>query len=165
MRASAPVCVPHITHHRRASTVEHSMSIAAGVYRGSLCTRVSAIEGYFSVAFPQLYDVLHWLRDDRPHTEASVAMRPVETADVVTLLVVELINYYCTILWTFMDIFIVAISMCLTLRFRQLNEHLERHRDRVGVKLLYGFCIVCVCVPYVTGDAATFLGLAARALQ
>lgn len=128
------------------------MSIAAGVYRGSLCENVSAIEGYFSVAFPQLYEALHWMHDSwRPppqqqeqqqsvqqkHSDDRFAIQT-ETADVFTLLVVEYVNYYCVFLWTFMDVFIVAISLCLTLRFRQLNEHIERHRGLVGTAAFFG---------------------------
>lgn len=119
------------------------MSIAAGVYRGSLCQNVSAIEGYFSVAFPQLYEALHWMHNSRrpqpqqqsyvqhQHSDDGLAPQTV-TADVITLLLVEYVNYYCVFLWSFMDVFIVAISLCLTLRFSQLNEHMERHRGLVN---------------------------------
>lgn len=114
--------------------VEHSMSIAAGVYRGSLCERVSAIEGYFSIAYPQLYERLHWMHNsDRTAMRTQHDHEPDNVSeDIVTLAVVELVNYYCTFLWSFMDVFIVAIALCLRERFWQLNEHLARHRGMVN---------------------------------
>lgn len=111
------------------------MSIAAGVYRGSQCENVSAIQGYFSVAYPQLYEILYWMHDSRrpplPQPSGDRYAPQIETEDILTLLVVEYVNYYCVFLWSFMDVFIVAISMCLTLRFSQLNQHMERYRGLV----------------------------------
>lgn len=101
------------------------MSVAAGVYRGTMCVNTTTVQGYFGVAFPQLYQQLDWMHD-------AVGQEPtVDTIDILTLIAVEYTNYYCMFLWTFMDIFIVAISLCLTQRLSQLNAHMERHRGLV----------------------------------
>lgn len=136
------------------------MSIAAGVYRGTLCANATAIAGYLGVAYPQLYEQLHWLQDavDRPPPSAAV---------VGTLLIVELVNYYCTFLWTFMDVFIVAISLCLRLGFGRLNEFLERHRGRVWAAegTLNCTTVQRFCADGGAGNAAAVLGGAATLLQ
>lgn len=93
------------------------MSIAAGVFRGVICTRSTSLEGYFKQAWPQLYTI----------TEYDGGLRG---------FLVELINYYCTFLWTFMDIFIIAISICLSTRLKQLNSHLEKFKGMVN------FCFI-----------------------
>ncbi|KAJ6635416.1 Gustatory receptor for sugar taste 64f, partial [Pseudolycoriella hygida] len=84
--------------------VEHSMSIAAGVYRGRLCTNTTNVEAYFRQAFPQIYLV----------TEYSGGWKE---------FLAELLNYYCVFLWSFMDIFIVGVSKCLSTRLNQFNEY------------------------------------------
>lgn len=89
------------------------MSIAAGVFRGVICTNQANLEGYFLQAWPQLYYVA-------PYDGGWKAI------------FMELINYYCNFLWSFMDIFIIAISICLSTRLRQLNSHLEKFKGMVS---------------------------------
>ncbi len=92
--------------------VEHSMSIAAGVYRGRLCPNITNVEAYFHQAFPQIYLV----------TEYSGGWKE---------FLAELLNYYCVFLWSFMDIFIVGISKCLSTRLNQFNEYLSKFKGMV----------------------------------
>lgn len=92
---------------------EHTMSIAAGVFRGVICTSQTNLEGYFRQAWPQLYFVVSYDGGWKAFF-------------------LELINYYCNFLWTFMDIFIIAISICLSTRFRQLNDHLDKFKGMVN---------------------------------
>lgn len=94
------------------STVEHSMSIASGVNRGRLCTNTTNVEAYFHQAFPQFYSV----------TEYSGGWKE---------FFAELLNYYCVFLWSFMDIFIVGISKCLSTRLNQFNEYLLKFKGMV----------------------------------
>lgn len=91
------------------------MSIAAGVYRGSLCVNRTAFQGYFFQAYPQVYDLLD------------------NSGGGFVEILVEFLNYYCTFLWTFMDIFIVATSMCLSTRMCQLNAFLLQYKGMVNV--------------------------------
>lgn len=102
------LCYTQHTH----STVEHSMSIASGVNRGRLCTNTTNVEAYFHQAFPQFYSV----------TEYSGGWKE---------FVAELLNYYCVFLWSFMDIFIVGISKCLSTRLNQFNEYLLKFKGMV----------------------------------
>lgn len=44
----------------------------------------------------------------------------------------EIINYYCVLQWVFMDILIIAISICLSTRLRQLNEHMKQYDGMVN---------------------------------
>lgn len=90
------------------------MSIAAGVYRGRLCTNTTNVEAYFHQAFPQLYLA----------TEYSGGWKE---------FLAELLNYYCVFLWSFMDIFIVGISKCLSTRLNQFNEYLLKFKGMVCI--------------------------------
>lgn len=92
------------------------MSIAGGVFRGVVCTNQTSLEGYFRQAWPQLFFV-----SDYDGGLKSFLM--------------ELINYYCNFLWSFMDIFIITISICLTTRFQQLNYHLKKFEGMVRMKI------------------------------
>lgn len=95
------------------------MSVAAGVFRGVICTSQTNLEGYFRQAWPQLYFVATYDGGWKAFF-------------------MELINYYCNFLWSFMDIFIIAISICLSTRFRQLNDHLEKFKGMVNG---WDFCL------------------------
>lgn len=88
------------------------MSIATGVYRGSLCNNKTAIEGYFNQAYPQIYYIMDY------------------TGGFLEF-IVELLNYYCAFLWSFMDLFIVTISVCLSTRVHQFNVNLRKFKGKV----------------------------------
>lgn len=90
-------------------SVEHTMSIVAGVYRGIYCTNNTSLETYFVQAWPQLYTIT-------PYDGGWMAF------------VIEIINYYCTFIWAYMDLLIIAVSVCLSTRLQQLNDYLERFR-------------------------------------
>lgn len=94
------------------------MSISAGVFRGVFCTQKTSLEGYFIQAWPQLYSVTKYDGGAKGF-------------------LVEIINFYCTFLWTFMDIFIIAISVCLSTRLQQLNQHLERYKGMAMCKVFW----------------------------
>lgn len=108
--------------------MEHSMSIAAGVYRGSMCQNKTAIQGYFYQAYPQIYNLVDF------------------SGGGFFEFLVEFLNCYCTFLWTFMDIFIVATSICLSTRLCQLNAFLIQYKGIVRKcnKIKYKrVCILC----------------------
>lgn len=92
--------------------VEHMLCISVGVQNGQLCLNGTYIEGYMIQAWPQIYSTVQYDHGLR----GSFA---------------ELLNYYCTFQWTFMDIFIISISICLSTRFNQLNEHLKQYKGMV----------------------------------
>lgn len=95
--------------------VEHSMSIAGGIYRGSLCLNSTDITGYFREAFPQINFI----------TGGSYPGN-------LILFLTEFLNFYCVMIWTFIDIFTVSISICLSTRFNQFNEFLIKYKGVVG---------------------------------
>lgn len=43
----------------------------------------------------------------------------------------EILNYYCVLQWVFMDILIIAITICLSTRLFQLNEHMKQFSEMV----------------------------------
>lgn len=119
IRLVAKVCSSHLM--KNFALVEHSMSIAAGVYRGSLCENRTALQGYFEQAFPQVDQLVNF------------------SGGGLVEFLVEFINYYCTFLWTFMDMFIVAISICLTTRLQQFNELLLQFHGMVFRNIMKQF--------------------------
>lgn len=87
-----------------------------GAYRVHLCTNKTSLEGYFKQAWPQIYTVIKY--------DGGACG-----------IFLELLNYYCTYQWIFMDIFIITISICLSTRFNQLNEHLKQYKGMVSLVL------------------------------
>lgn len=98
--------------------VEHALCMIVGVFRVSLCTNSTSFEGYFKQSWPQVYTIVKY----------DNGVRGIFS---------ELLNYYCTFQWTFMDIFIISISICLSTRFNQLNEHLKQYKGMVNVQFDY----------------------------
>lgn len=92
---------------------EHTLCTVSGAYRVHICTNNTSVEGYFKQAWPQIYAFVKY----------DGGVRGV---------LMELINYYCTLQWTFMDIFIISISICLSTRFNQLNENLKQYKGMVS---------------------------------
>lgn len=92
-----------------------------GVFRGQYCTNTTNLEGYFKEAWPQIY-------------------KPTFYDDGLRGFLIELLNYYCVFLWTFMDIFIIAISICLSTRLKQFNAFLERFMGMVRIRKFFGSC-------------------------
>ncbi|XP_055317723.1 gustatory receptor for sugar taste 64f-like [Sitodiplosis mosellana] len=97
--------------------VEHTLCMVVGVFRVSLCTNSTSVEGYLKQSWPQVYTIVKYDNGVRG-------------------ILSELLNYYCTFLWTFMDIFIISISICLSTRFNQFNEHLKQYK---GMKMPKAF--------------------------
>lgn len=104
----------HILHN---NSVEHSMCMIVGINRVSVCTNSTSFEGYFKQSWPQVYTIVKY----------DGGIRGILS---------ELLNYYCTFLWTFMDIFIISISICLSTRFNLLNDHLKQFKGMVNSILL-----------------------------
>lgn len=48
----------------------------------------------------------------------------------------EILNYFCALQWVFIDIFIIAISICLSTRLYQLNKHMKQYTGIVNVKAI-----------------------------
>lgn len=57
----------------------------------------------------------------------------------------EILNYYCVLQWVFMDILIIAISICLSTRLYELKEQMKQYNRMVvsySIKLyLFNFNI------------------------
>ena len=52
-----------------------------------------------------------------------------------TAFVGKLINVMNTFVWTYMDVFVMLISVGLSSRFMQINENLFKHKGMVGMCL------------------------------
>lgn len=90
--------------------VEHAMSKTAGFQRSIQCNGKGNLQGYLMQAWPQI----NLLYDRQEEGYITLA--------------VEAVNYYCTFMWTYMDLFIITISICLSNRLRQFNKNLQRFR-------------------------------------
>lgn len=86
------------------------MSKTAGFLRSIQCNGKGTLQGYFMQAWPQINMILG--HQDDGHAA----------------LIVEALNYYCTFMWSYMDLFITAISICLSNRLKQFNHNLRRFK-------------------------------------
>lgn len=93
--------------------VEHALCMVCGVFRVQICSNHTSIEGFFKQNWPQVYTKSNYDNGIRGFF-------------------IEWLNYYCTFQWTFMDIFIISISVCLSTRVNQLNEHLKQYKGMVS---------------------------------
>ncbi len=79
-----------------------------------ICTNgTSDFDGFFKQGWPQVYTFVKY-------------------DGGVYGVVGELFNYYSAFQWVFMDLFIVSITICLSTRFNQLNEHLKQYEGMVS---------------------------------
>lgn len=92
--------------------VEHTLSLTAGIFRMKICSNSSDFDSFFKQGWPQIYTIEKY----------DGGMRGV---------LGEFINYYCVFQWVFMDLFIICITICLSARFDQLNNHLKQFKGKV----------------------------------
>lgn len=85
------------------------------LFRSISCTNTTKLEAavFLKQAWPQIYTIIKYDGGVRGLTG-------------------ELLNYYCAFQWVFMDIFLVAITICLSTRLHQLNEHLKQYNGMVN---------------------------------
>lgn len=89
------------------------MSISAGLYRSSFCVNHTTVEAYLLGAYPHLYLI----------TDYNMGYLP---------MFVEFMNKYFAFMWSFLDILIVSISVCLSTRFNQFNVNLLKYKGMVS---------------------------------
>ncbi|GAB0088862.1 hypothetical protein DMENIID0001_033260 [Sergentomyia squamirostris] len=95
------------------AAIEHSLSIVAGIDKSYRCmaSNQSYLELYFLESLPHFFEIfpyhplLGWFG--------------------------YLINFYCTFVWNFMDLFIISIGISLTTKFKQVNVKIEQARGRI----------------------------------
>lgn len=88
--------------------VENFMSKTAGYLRSVQCNGQRTLQGYVTQNWPQINMILGEEDDGR------------------VALLVEAINHYCTFMWSYMDLLITAISICLANRLKQFSHNLRR---------------------------------------
>uniref|UniRef100_A0A7G3B124 Gustatory receptor n=1 Tax=Lutzomyia longipalpis TaxID=7200 RepID=A0A7G3B124_LUTLO len=98
------------------AAIEHGLSIAANIEKAYRCkgtkgAQTTYLELYFHESLPHLFRVL-------PYHPLLGWFG-------------YLINFYCTFVWNFMDLFIISISIALTTRFKQVNAKIEQARGRI----------------------------------
>lgn len=93
------------------------MAVLNGVYRAQICTNDTSIEGYFKQTWPQVYTIVRY-------------------DSGIEGFLIEILQYYCTFVWTYMDILIIASSICLSTRIKQFNNHLKKHTGMVRIIIL-----------------------------
>lgn len=111
----------HRSHYggdRCTIPAEHTMAVLTGVFRAQQCTNDTTLEGYFRQTWPQLYSVVGY------------------DGGILGFLI-EILQYYCTFVWTYMDILIIASSICLSTRMKQFNNHLKNHKGMVCTDARY----------------------------
>lgn len=99
-------------------TAEHTLSLSTSIFYTNYCSNGTNLENFLKRAWPQIYSAQEY--------DGGVF-------GVLT----EFINYYCVLQWVFMDLFIIAITICLSARFNQLNEHLKQLRGKVNSQKFY----------------------------
>lgn len=108
-----------------SSLVEHTLSLAVAVqlYGSTHCTNISQVDvaSFFKQNWPQIYKLNGY--DDG-------GVRGISG---------EILNYYCVLQWVFMDILIIAITICLSTRLYQLNEHMKQYTGMVRFDLINTF--------------------------
>lgn len=83
-------------------TVEHSLSLVNGFNDISSCANVTSnLEAYFKQHFPQLYYF--------------------KSMNLVEAVIIDIVNIYLTFAWSFIDLFIIVISIGLTSKLKQIN--------------------------------------------
>ncbi|XP_031630218.1 gustatory receptor for sugar taste 64f-like [Contarinia nasturtii] len=97
--------------------IEHILCICVGTFRVYICLNTTSVEGYLKQAWPQIYTNIKY-------------------DDGVRGILMEILNFYCTFQWIYMDIIIISISICLSTRFNQLNEYLRQYK---GMKMPRSF--------------------------
>lgn len=110
-------------------SVEHTLCITCGVFRVHICTNHTSIENFFKQNWPQIY------------TNANYD-------NGICGFFAEWLNYYCTFQWTYMDIFIISISICLSTRVNQLNEHLMQYKGMVWSFLYFNLVCTFIVQPF-----------------
>lgn len=93
--------------------VKHILYISVKVSRAYLCSNSTNLEGYLKLAWPQVYTYVKY-----EYGFCGILF--------------EWIYIYCLFQWIFVDIFVISISICLSTRVRQLNEHLIKHSGLVS---------------------------------
>lgn len=102
------------------------LAIGGDIHAAAICDHNSTlIKLYFVKSFPQIYLTISY------------------QAGAVEVFL-ELINFYCVFLWSFMDLIIVAISICLSTRINQFNVNLEKYRGVVINYTEYNFKYVLI---------------------
>lgn len=94
--------------------VEHTLSLTVQLYGSAHCSNSGRVdvEIFFKQNWPQIYKF----------NEYDGGIRGITG---------EILNYYCVLQWVFMDILIIAITICLSTRLFQLNEHMGQFAEMV----------------------------------
>lgn len=105
---------PLFFSHQKNS-VEHTLSLSVSLFRSIACTNSTKFEAivFYKQAWPQIYTIIKYDGGVRGFSG-------------------ELLNYYCILQWVFMDILLIAITICLSTRLRQLNQHLKQYKGMVN---------------------------------
>lgn len=103
--------------------VEHTLSLAVQLYGSAHCSNSGRVnvEIFFKQNWPQIYKF----------NEYDGGIRGISG---------EILNYYCVLQWVFMDILIIAITICLSTRLFQLNEHMKQFAEMVKCEIVYHNC-------------------------
>ena len=100
------------------ATIEHFMSLASFFYdrykQAQICGwHIDSVYGYLvTTLFPHIFAVF-------PYNPLSGV-------------VVIYLNISLTFVWSFIDLIIMAVSLCLATRFKQINERLELMKGLVS---------------------------------
>lgn len=114
-----------LTHNVHCVAVEHALSHVRVIRLAVLCAVEDKMDGictFFFNSFPHVYDYF-------PCT-------------LWNGIIIFIINVLCAFAWTYMDLFIILISIALADRFRQLNRCMQSIKGKVSFfnkfSILYG---------------------------
>jgi hypothetical protein len=103
-------------YHMHCVAVEHIFSHVRVIRLAVVCAIEGKMDGictYFFNSFPHVYDYF-----------------PCSLWNGVIMFI---INVLCAFAWTYMDLFIVLMSVALTDKFRQLNRFLQSVQEKVSL--------------------------------
>lgn len=97
-------------------TAEHLLSIISTAFYSTMCTpnKVDPFEDYFKMELNQLFVYFEY----SPYLAFFGKM----------------LNILSTFMWTFMDLFVMIISIGLSTQFKKINRHLMKHKGEVRLK-------------------------------
>lgn len=104
----------NLTFAKKNIVVEHTLSLSVAIFRSISCTNNTKFEAsvFYKQAWPQIYTIIKYDGGVRGFSG-------------------ELVNYYSVLQWVFMDILLIAITICLSTRLHQLNQHLKQYNGMV----------------------------------
>lgn len=88
------------------ATLEHISSIFTYVYSAGCAKEEDKVRTFFLYSMSLLFQIFDY--------------------SLTIAIFIKIINLTCTFIWTYMDIFVILVSLGISSKFKQLNDHMFR---------------------------------------